>query len=394
MMLHRCDTRVTGINMLSDSQVKALKPKEKRYSLADGEGLSIDIFPTGKKKWVLSYRVHGKQTRKSLGEYPDVGCKDARQIARQYKAEAQGKVQDSPAVKVVVEEWLKLMTPRWSSQKYVDTVIYRLNYITEDFKDTPVDEVERKHVVKKVKEIVAKGTLETAKRSLRLLNEIFNFAIASDYTQKNPCTLVGDVIPQQEVQNMPSLDADQMPEFWKRVNNCNVTPELLHALKLACYTAVRISELLQTRWDSGEIDFENNQWVIPASRMKMRRDHVVPLSPRTKSLFKELYDNRIDNGYIFKHTRKPGQPTRSESVLAIIKRNGYAGQMVTHGFRSLFSTHANNAKKFRADVIEYQIAHVPKDRIRGIYNRAEYWDERVELMQWYSDEVDRWMKGA
>lgn len=380
--------------MLSDSQVKALKPKEKRYSLADGEGLSVDVFPTGKKKWIISYRVNGKQTRKNLGEYPELGCKDARQLARQCKAEAQGKMLNSPSVNAVIEEWLKLMTPRWSSKKYVDTVIYRLNYITEDFKNQPIDEIDRKIIVKKVKEIVNKGTLETAKRSLRLLNEIFNFAIASDYTQKNPCTLISDVIPQQTVRNMPSLDAEQMPEFWNRVTHSNVTPELLHALKLACYTAVRISELLQSRWDSGEIDLENRQWVIPASRMKMRRDHVVPLTDQTYTLFKELYDHKTDNGYIFKHTRNPGEHVRSESILAIIKRNGYAGQMVTHGFRSLFSTHTNNSKLFRPDVIEYQIAHVPKDRIRGIYNRAEYWDERVELMKWYSEQVDSWMKGA
>lgn len=378
--------------MLSDSQVKALKPKEKRYSLADGEGLSVDVFPTGKKKWIVSYRVNGKQTRKNLGEYPELGCKDARQLARQCKAEAQGKMLNSPSVNAVIEEWLKLMTPRWSSKKYIDTVIYRLNYITEDFKNQPIDEVDRKIIVKKVKEIVNKGTLETAKRSLRLLNEIFNFAIASDYTQKNPCTLISDVIPQQTVRNMPSLDAEQMPEFWNRVTHSNVTPELLHALKLACYTAVRISELLQSRWDSGEIDLENRQWVIPASRMKMRRDHVVPLTDQTYTLFKELYDHKTDNGYIFKHTRNPGEHVRSESILAIIKRNGYAGQMVTHGFRSLFSTHTNNSKLFRPDVIEYQIAHVPKDRIRGIYNRAEYWDERIELMKWYSEQVDRWIK--
>lgn len=378
--------------MLSDSQVKALKPKEKRYSLADGEGLSVDVFPTGKKKWIVSYRVNGKQTRKNLGEYPELGCKDARQLARQCKAEAQGKMLNSPSVNAVIDEWLKLMTPRWSSKKYIDTVIYRLNYITEDFKNQPIDEVDRKIIVKKVKEIVNKGTLETAKRSLRLLNEIFNFAIASDYTQKNPCTLISDVIPQQTVRNMPSLDAEQMPEFWNRVTHSNVTPELLHALKLACYTAVRISELLQSRWDSGEIDLENRQWVIPASRMKMRRDHVVPLTDQTYTLFKELYDHKTDNGYIFKHTRNPGEHVRSESILAIIKRNGYAGQMVTHGFRSLFSTHTNNSKLFRPDVIEYQIAHVPKDRIRGIYNRAEYWDERVELMTWYSEQVDTWMK--
>ncbi len=380
--------------MLSDSQVKALKAQEKRYSLADGEGLSIDVHPTGKKKWVLSYRVHGKQTRKSLGEYPDVGCKEARQLARQYKAEAQGRVLDSPSVKSVIDEWLKMMTPRWSSEKYVNTVIYRLNYITEDFAEKPIDDIDRKQVVKKVKEMVSKGTLETAKRSLRLLNEIFNFAIASDYTQKNPCTLISDVIPQQTVRNMPSLDAEQMPEFWRRVNQSNVTPELLHGLKIVCYTAVRISEMLNARWDTGEIDLKNEQWVIPASRMKMRRDHVVPLTKQTKKLFQDLYDNRIDDGFVFKNTRNPALPTKSESILAIIKRNGYGGQMVTHGFRSLFSTHANNSQKFRADVIEYQIAHVPKDRIRGIYNRAEYWEERKELMEWYSNEVDKWMKGA
>ena len=85
-------------------------------------------------------------------------------------------------------------------------------------------------------------------------------------------------------------------------------------------------------------------------------------------------------------------PCRSESILAIIKRNGYAGRMTTHGFRTVFSTHANESTLFREDVIEYQIAHVPKNKIRGIYNRAEYWSERVELMTWYANEVDRWMK--
>lgn len=380
--------------MLSDSQVKSLKAKEKRYSLADGEGLSVDVLPSGKKTWVLSYRVHGKQTRKQLGVYPDVGCKDARKLARQYKAEAQGKVLDSPMVKEVIAEWVAMMKPRWSNEKYINTVIYRLGYISEDFENTAIDELERKQVVKKVKEMVGKGTLETAKRSLRLLNEVCNFAIASDYTQKNPCALVGDVIPQQVVRNMPSLEPSQMPEFWKRLHSGITTQSVLHAAKLACYTAVRISELLKARWDTGEIDFDNNVWVIPASRMKMRRDHAVPLTAKTKQLFLDLYKNREDDGYIFKNSRRLGHHMPSDSVLALIKRNGYGGQMVTHGFRSLFSTHANNSKKFRSDAIEYQIAHVPKDRIRGIYNRAEYWDERIELMEWYSNEVDEWMKGA
>lgn len=376
--------------MLTDNQARGLKPKEKRYSITDGEGLSLDVLPSGKKTWVISYRVNGKQNRKQLGEYPDVGCRDARIEARRFKAEIKGKNLESPSVKDVMEEWLHLMQPKWSSEKYVYTVKYRLAYITEDISHKPIDEVERKDVVKKVKEIVKKGTLETAKRALRLLSELFNFAIASDYTQKNPCALVSDVIPQQQAQNLPALSASEMPEFWHRINGYS-SGYVLAAMQLACYTAVRITELLSARWDTNEIDFKNKQWIIPANRMKMRRDHVVPLVPQTLAIFKDLHENRLNDGFIFPHRLKHNEHMRSESILAVIKRNGYGGRMVTHGFRSLFSTHANESNLFRYDVIEYQIAHVPLNRIRKIYNRAEYYDERVQLMTWYANEVDKWM---
>ncbi|EPN2395741.1 Arm DNA-binding domain-containing protein, partial [Acinetobacter baumannii] len=107
--------------MLSDAQVKSLKPKESRYSVADGEGLNISVFPNGKKKWVLSYRQNGKQNQKMLGEYPIMGCKEARQLARQLKLEYQGKVANSPPVHKVVEEWLSIMKSQWTSKKYYDT---------------------------------------------------------------------------------------------------------------------------------------------------------------------------------------------------------------------------------------------------------------------------------
>ena len=272
--------------MLSDVKVKNLKPAEKRYSIADGEGLIISVFPTGKKKWVLAYRHHGKQNQKTLGEYPDVGCKEARQLARAFKQELSGKFLNAPSVKEVVNEWLDLKRSSWTSEKYADTVIYRLAYIIEDFADVSIDELERRMVVQKVKEIVAKGTIETAKRALRLLNDVCNFAIASDYTEKNPCTLVSDVIPKQEVESLAALKIEEMPEFWQRVQQSSVSNDLMIAIKLACYTAVRISELLKARWDTGEIDFENRQWIITASRMKMRRDHVVPLTDQSVALFR------------------------------------------------------------------------------------------------------------
>jgi len=129
--------------------------------------------------------------------------------------------------------------------------------------------------------------------------------------------------------------------------------------------------------------------------MKRRKELMVPLSPQVYDLFMALFHTRSDDGFIFKHTREPWKHMTSETPLAAIKRNGYANEMVTHGFRTLFSTHANESKLFRAEVIDYQIAHVNKttkvDKTSKIYNRAEYWLERVELMAWYANEVEMWI---
>lgn len=380
--------------MLSDAQVKSLKPQEKRYSTADGEGLNIIVHPNGKKKWVLSYRVNGKQNQKNIGDYPEVSCKEARQIARTFKVELSGKVLDAPTVKAVREEWLAMMKAQWSSEKYFYTVEYRLKYLTEDFENQSIDEIERRQISAKVKEMVSKGTMETATRSLRLGRTLFNFAIASDYTQKNPCALVEDVIPDYESDSHPCLPAEEMPEFFNNIKKSKSSPHVKMALYLVCYTGTRISELLKARWDSGEFDWENKLWIIPADRMKKRKDLLVPMVPQIYNLFRELYEVRTDDGHVFKKRGKPFEYMTSESILNMIKRMGYKDKMVTHGFRSLFSTHANESKLFRGEVIDYQIAHVNKstthDATSKIYNRAMYWDERVELVQWYANEVDKW----
>ncbi|RZG74805.1 tyrosine-type recombinase/integrase [Acinetobacter sp. WCHAc060025] len=380
--------------MLSDAQVKALKPKEKRYSVADGEGLNVSVLPNGKKRWVLSYRVNGKQNQRNIGTYPEVGCKDARQLARTFKTELSGKVLDAPTVKSVRTEWLAMMKPQWSSKKYYETVEYRLKYLTEDFENQSIDEIERRQISAKIKEIVGKGTLETATRTLRLGHALFNFAIASDYTQKNPCVLVEDVIPDYDSDSHPCLPVEEMPEFFKNIKSSKSGSLVKTALYLVCYTGTRISELLKARWDSGEFDWENKIWIIPAERMKRRKDLLVPMVPQIYDLFKQLYDVRTDDGYLFKKRGKPHEYMTSESVLKMIKTMGYKDKMVTHGFRSLLSTHANESKLFRGEVIDYQIAHVNKstthDATSKIYNRAMYWDERLELMHWYANEVDQW----
>lgn len=381
--------------MLTDAKIKSLKPADKLYSVSDGEGLTIDVLPNGKKKWTLSYRANGKQSRKRLGDYPAIGCKEARQLARETKQQLTGKRPNQMPLQTVIDEYIAVNAPTWTSQKYYDTVVYRLAYITEDFKDKDINDVTRQDVANKVKQIVAKGTLETAERALRLLKKVFNFAISSDYTDKNPCLLVEELIPDHEPKHYPCLPVSEMPEFFRRLKFIDAYPQTKIATILVCYTGVRIGELLQSRFDTGEFDFEKAIWTVPAHRMKKRKDLLIHLPPSVLAIFKSLYDNRRDDAYLFKNRDNPRDHMTSNAVLGNIKKMGYEGQMVTHSFRSLLSTHANGSGLFRAEAIEYQIAHINKntkqDATAKIYNRAEYWEERVALMNWYASEVDNWL---
>lgn len=370
--------------MITDQKIKGLKPAEKRYSLSAGGGLSIDVMPTGRKSWVLEYTVLGKRKRKKLGEYPKVSLKQARELAQKLKDNAGLTV---ITMQVLIDEWVGIYSKQWSSEKYKNTVIYRLNYIASDFKDVVVSDVSRAMVSKAITNMVANGTYETAKRSLRLLSQVFNYAIAHEYTNNNPCVLVDKIIPSHMVQNMPTLTADKMSKFWQDIRSTPTTGVAVTALLLANFLVVRPSELCKAKWC--EFDLDNAVWIIPTHRMKMRLEHAVPLAHQPLRVLKELHQDRIDDGYLFKHRSDPNKPMPIESVLAIIKRAGYSGQMTTHGFRSLFSTVANDSGLWRADVIERQLAHTKKD-IRHIYNRAEYWEERVGLMQWWADIVAGW----
>jgi len=153
-------------------------------------------------------------------------------------------------------------------------------------------------------------------------------------------------------------------------------------------TGVWVSELLKVRWE--EFDLKGRMWDIPEERMKKRLPHRVPL---TDMMIAELKALRLTHNQelLFPHRLKNKESMRSESILAVIKRSGYAGRMTTHGFRSLFSTVLNESNLFNPDAIERQLAHVPQNRIRSAYNRAQYWDERVRLMEWYEGEVKDWL---
>ena len=376
---------------LSDSQVKALKPTDKRYSKSDGEGLSIDVMPTGKKSWTLELVKHGKRTRKKLGTYPTLSLKDARELAQKERKQAIMGVKDV-TLGEVIDEWIELYSKAWTSEKYRYTVLYRIGLVTDTLRHRMIYDITRKDIADQIAPIVAEQKKVTADRALRNIKAIFDYAIVRDYIQANPCHLVEKMIPEHTVTNMACLPFEQMPKFWATVNQTEITNEVRIALALYNYLAVRPNELANAKW--AEIDLEKGIWLIPAHRMKMRKEHMIPLASQPLELFKWLYEHRKSDEYVFINRTNLAKPMPVETPLAAIKRAGFAGKMTTHGFRALFSTHANNSKLWDSDVIERCLAHVEKNKGRAAYNRAEYWEHRVKLMQWWADIVSEWVDAS
>lgn len=382
--------------MLKDQQVRALKPKEKRYSRSDGQGLSIEVMPTGKKSWVVTHEKLGKRTRTKIGEYPILSLKDAREKSQEIQRQSIMGYSEV-TVSELIEEWLSVYSKTWTSKKYHDNVVYRLNLVTESIRPLQANNITRNMISTEIGKILANGTVETANRCLRLITAVFDYALAKEYVQSNPCAMVSKMIPARKVENMPSLPITEMPKFWTAIDYMDVRHDIKQALALYNYLACRPGELVKSRWDTGEFDLENRIWLIPASRMKMRLEHMIYLDDKPLEILKELYANRTDDGFVFKNHSKPWLHMPTETPLAAIKRAGYRGKMTTHGFRALLSTNANEARRadgsrlFDKDVIERHLAHVPRNKGRAAYNRAKYWDQRVELMQWWSSIVTPWI---
>lgn len=376
--------------MLKDQQIKSLKPQEKRYSKSDGQGLSIEVMPSGKKSWVVTYQKMGKRTRTKIGEYPILSLKDAREKSHEMQKQSILGYSEI-TVEELIAEWMSIYSPTWTSQKYHDNVVYRLDLITDKMKPLKATSVTRAMISNEIGIILANGNVETASRCLRLLNSVFEYALAKEYVQANPCALVRKMIPNRKVQHYPSLPITDMPKFWTALNYMTLRTDTKYALILMNYFACRPSELLKARWDTGEFDLENGVWLIPAHRMKMRLEHMIPIAEQPLAILKGMYANRTDDEFLFKNQRKPWQHMTTETPLAAIKRAGYSGKMTSHGFRALLSTYANESHLFDKDVIERHLAHVPKNKGRAAYNRAKYWNDRVKLMGWWADIVCEWM---
>ena len=375
---------------LTDTECRKAQPKDKQYRLSDLHGLSLIITTKGQKYWNVRVTVHGERKSESLGPYPDLSLKKARELAYELKHRYSRSVLHEdlkPYFKEVAEDWFHNQKETWSS-KHISNVRASLDELYIALANKRINQIQAPEILQIIKKIEARGSLEIAKRTLSRCGMVMKYAIAHGYRYDNPAGDLVYALKNKRVKNLASLSASEMPEFLRRIKAYPADAQTHHAIVLIMLTGVRVSELLQARWE--EFDLEGRKWDIPEERMKNRLSHRVPL---TDMMIAELHALRLTHNQelLFPHRLNNKEPMRSESILAVIKRCGYAGRMTTHGFRSLFSTVVNESNLFNPDAIERQLAHVPQNRIRSAYNRAQYWDERVRLMQWYGEQVEGWM---
>lgn len=399
---------------LTDMAIKKLQPKDKAYKNFDGQGLYLEVRPTGSKHWRLRFKFNGKTKLLSLGQYPAIGLKQARElrdearvkIARGIdpalekqqtkKKQKQESEKAASTFRCVAEEWYEVNKPSWSAE-YAKMTWSRLeNNLLPWLGDTPIAEIEPPLLLEQIRRIEKRGAKDTAQRVTQLAGAIFRFAIAAGKATRNPAADIKGALKREPVRHFPALtEPEDIKQLLRAIDGYEHSFLVKTALQVSALTFLRPGELRKGTWD--EIDMEQALWKIPAQRIKGRRDHLVPLARQTIKLLQDLrpVTEGTKGNYIFPGERMNGRPMSENTVNVALRSLGFSrDQMCAHGFRTMASTRLHESGLWDSRVIELQLAHVDKNIIRGIYNRAIYLEERRKMMDWWANYLDSLREGA
>lgn len=391
---------------LTDAAVRSAKPAEKAYKLTDEKGLYLIVTVKGGKWWRLDYRHSGKRKTLSLGTYPEVTLKevrDKRDEARKAISQGADPSRQRRLVKLesrlakensfenVAKEWAGKQANRWTPDHHDRVVTSLAADVFPDLGEFPVNEITAQDLLKTLRKIEARGAHETAGRVLQRCGAVFRFAVVTGRCTYNPASDLHGSLTPNKVTHRAALKASEMPEFLDKLENYDGHVQTRLAIRLLMLTFVRPGELRGAMWQ--EIDMAGAEWRIPAERMKMNDEHIVPLSRQALEILRELHVLNGTYPLVFPGAIKAHQPMSENTVLFALYRMGYHGRATGHGFRATASTILNELG-YNHDAIERQLAHAPRDKIRAAYNRAQYLPERRKLMQDWADILDGFKTGA
>ena len=385
---------------LTDITLRAAKAKDKQYKLSDSGGLYLLVQPNGKKYWRLKYYFAGKEKLLSIGAYPVISLLEAREKSLLAKKQLTNNIDPSEHKKeqklknsVNAENSFKNIAIEWhNNQKQKWTVrhaTYVLRRIEADIfpilASRPINEIKAPELLAVLRLIETRGAIDIAHRVLQTCGQIFRYAIATGRAERDISADLRGALKTRKKENYSRLEARELPEFLSKLEEYDGELQTTLALKFLLLTFVRTGELRGAKWE--EIDFEKKEWRIPAERMKMRELHIVPLSTQSLDVLKELQIINGQKDYLFANRNKPMTFISENTLLYAIYRMGYHLRATIHGFRATASTILNE-HGFKPDVIERQLAHCERNKIRASYNHAQYLPERREMMQWWGNYLD------
>ena len=377
---------------LTELMVKQAKAQDKPYTMPDGNGLILEVRPSGTKYWIVRYWVQGKERRKSLGPYPAVTLKMARDQNIDFRRSlGKGSLPKNERFQDIALEWYEKRMKPTMTQGHLDTIRYRLErYVFPEIGGLSLGEISSGVVMSLCRKIETRGVVETTRRVKQIIGQVFRYAIATDRADTDPTVaLRGALQTRKEKHHGTLTDPAQVANLIRGIL-AYPYPVVRCGLMFSALTFCRPGEIRHAEWN--EIDLDRQEWRIPAEKMKMKRAHIVPLATQTLKLLEELRGLTGKGVWLFPSTRNDGRPMSENTIRMGLRTMGYAnGEMTPHGFRAMASTLLNE-NGFPPDVIERQLAHVEGNAVRAAYNHAEYLPERRRMMQWWADYLDELVK--
>ncbi len=387
---------------LTDTAIRNAKPADKTRKLYDERGLYLEVSKNGGKWWRLKYRFNGKEKRLSLGVYPDISLKDARDRrddARKLLANAIDPSEHRKAKKassaewaensfeVVAREWFAKYSPNWTAG-HGDRIIRRLERdIFPWIGEKPIGAITAPELLSVVQRIEKRGALETAHRALGNCGQVFRYAVATGRAERDPSTDLRGALPPVKVEHFAAVtEPKQVAEMLRAMDGYEGTLTVSCALRLAPLVFVRPVELRKAKW--ADIDLDKAEWRYMVT--KTGTQHIVPLSRQAVEILRELYPLTGNGCYVFPGARSKDRPMGDNAILAAMRRMGIGKEeMSGHGFRAMARTILDEVLGIRPDFIEHQLAHAGRDPNGRAYNRTAHLPERRKMMQDWADYLDK-----
>jgi integrase len=384
--------------MLTETAIKAAKGADKPYKLFDEKSLFLLVNPTGARLWRLKYRLHGKEKLLAIGSYPDITLKRAREkrddarklIADGIDPSVKKKSEKNAALdtfEVIAAEWFGQQRYKPKTSKKVEWLLR--DWLNKYLGSRPIRTITAPDILAICRRLETRGKHESAHRVRGLASRVFRYAIATGRADRDPSQdLRGALAPIVVTNHAAITEPKKIGELLRAIDDYQGQPGTSAALKLAPLTFVRPGELRAAQWSEFELDGDAPQWRIPGERMKMGDQHLVPLSRQAVAILRDLHAATGYGKFLFPSLRSSLRCISDNTINAALRRLGYGkDEMVGHGFRSMAST-CLNEQGWHPDLIELQLAHAERNKVRAAYNRAERLAERRKMMQAWADYLD------